>query len=69
MRYLLSFETTEPLDDLILPPDEEERWQRVNASEKVAYREPTGMSFGRNGYLYVFWCPQCPDYRASSDMQ
>lgn len=69
MRYLLSFETTEPLDDLILPPDEEERWQHLNASEELAYREPTGMAFGRNGYLYVFWCPQCPDYSASSDMQ
>jgi hypothetical protein len=69
MRYLLSFETSEPLEELILSPDEQEILQHLDAREEVAYREPTGMAFGRNGFLYVFWCPACPDHIARSVMQ
>jgi len=69
MRYLLSFEASEPIEELILSPDEQEVWQRLEAREETAYREPTGMNFGRSGFLYVFWCPQCPDHPARSDSQ
>jgi hypothetical protein len=69
MRYLLSFETFEPLEELILSPDEQERLQHLDAREEVAYREPTGMAFGRNGFLHVFWCPACPDHITRSVMQ
>jgi hypothetical protein len=69
MQYLLSFETSEPLEELILSPDEQERLQHLDAREEEAYREPTGMAFGRNGFLYVFWCPACPDHIARSVMQ
>jgi hypothetical protein len=37
--------------------------------EEEAYREPTGMAFGRIGFLYVFRCPACPDHIARSVMQ
>jgi hypothetical protein len=69
MHYLLSFETAEPLEELILSPDEQEILQRLDACEEAAYREPTGMAFGRNGFRHVFWCPACPDHIARSDMQ
>jgi hypothetical protein len=69
MHYLLSFETTEPIEDLIVPPEENERRRHGDAREEEAYREPTGMAFGRNGFLYVFWCPHCPDHIARSAMQ
>jgi hypothetical protein len=69
MRYLLSFETSEPLEDLVLSPDEQQILEHLDAREELSYREPTGMSFGRNGFLYVFWCPACPDHIARSVMQ
>jgi hypothetical protein len=53
----------------IRSPDEQQILQHLDAREEVAYREPTGMAFGRNGFLYVFGCPACPDHIAHSVMQ
>jgi hypothetical protein len=69
MRYLLSFETSEPIEDLMLSTDEQEILQHLDARVELSYREPTGMAFGRNGFLQVFWCPACPDHIARSVMQ
>jgi hypothetical protein len=69
MHYLLSFETFEPLEELILSPDEQQILEHLDAREELAYREPTAMAFGRDGFLHVFWCPACPDHIARSVMQ
>jgi hypothetical protein len=69
MRYLLSSEASEPIEDLMLSTDKQEIRQHLDAREEVSYSEPTGMAFGRNGFLHVFWCPACPDHIARSVMQ
>ncbi len=68
MVHLLTFDSSEPLDTLLLSADERgERWRAAQAGWEFA--EPTGMIFGRFGRTYIFYCPACPEHPLAVETQ
>jgi len=68
MVHLMTFDSSEPLDTLLLSADERAERRRA---EQVGwmFAEPTGMIFGRFGSMYVFYCPACPEHPLTLETQ
>ncbi len=68
MCYLMTFGSDEPLDQMVSSPEEQEALKQGHADTQ-ALTEPTGMTFGRFGSMFVFYCPVCADHPAACDTQ
>lgn len=68
MMHLMTFDSREPLETVVLSEDEQAEVQRDAQAERL-YSRPTGMTFGRFGRTYVFYCAECPEHSLALETQ